>query len=131
MKQQTKRPTLRHSVRVLTAAALLAATSVVLAFFAKSIFGPSPIRITFECLPIFFGSLFLGPSIGAVIAVGADLLSCFLSGMAPNLIITLGAALIGLVAGLVYRYLPLARRGQFFPLLGSDSRKFDRRICYD
>ena len=38
------------SVKALTASALLAAASFVLAFIAKSIFGTGFIRITFECL---------------------------------------------------------------------------------
>lgn len=105
MKKQKSIPTLRRSIRLLTSAALLASVSVVLAFLAKSIFGTSPIRITFESLPIFFGSMLFGPAVGALIAVSADLLSCFLSGMVPNPVITVGAALIGLIAGVLYRYL--------------------------
>lgn len=122
MKKKSNAFTLRHSIRVLTSAALLASTSVVLAFLAKSIFGTGPIRITFESLPIFFGSFLFGPAIGGIIAVGADLLSCFLSGMAPNPIITVGAALIGLIAGLLYRYLlrgKPAAVGIFFTVLAA------------
>lgn len=81
MKQQRisphkpKRPSLANP-RVLTVAALLTAVSFVLAYLAKSIFGPGVIRVTFECLPVFFGSMVFGPAIGVVIAVAADLLSC-------------------------------------------------------
>lgn len=105
MKKQKTIPSLRRSVLLLTSAALLASVSVVLAFLAKSIFGTSPIRVTFESLPIFLGSMLFGPTTGILIAVSADLLSCLLSGMAPNPIITVGAALIGLIAGVLYRYL--------------------------
>ncbi len=91
--------------RVLTAAALMAAVSLVLAFLAKSLFGTGPLRVTFENLPILLGSLLFGPAVGALIAVCADLLSCLIAGMAPNLIITAGAAAVGFVSGVFFRYL--------------------------
>ncbi|MDD5916895.1 MAG: folate family ECF transporter S component [Clostridiales bacterium] len=99
------------SVRVLSFAAMLAAISVVLSFIAKAVFPTGFIRVTFENLPVFLGSFFFGPCVGAFIAVAADLLSCLASGMAPNPIITLGAALIGAVSGVVYHYLPWRENG--------------------
>ena len=99
----TGRTTLKN-IRVLTCTALLTAVSFVLALLAKSIFATGPIRITLENLPIIFGSILFGPVIGMVIAVGADLLSCFQSAMTPNLIVMIGAALIGLLSGILYRY---------------------------
>ncbi len=113
MKQQRK--SLRQSgltslgnPRVLTASALLTAISFVLAFLAKSLFGTGVIRVTFECLPVFFGSMVFGPAIGVSIAVAADLLSCLQASMTPNLIVALGAALLGGISGILYRYLPAA-----------------------
>ena len=94
--------------RVLTASALLTAVSLVLAYIAKSIFGTGVIRVTFECLPIFFGSMVFGPTVGVAIAVAADLLSCLMASMTPNLIVTAGAALLGGISGILYRYLPSA-----------------------
>ena len=111
MKQQpsspnhSKRPSLANP-RVLTAAALLTAVSFVLAYLAKSIFGPGVIRVTFECLPVFFGSMVFGPAIGVGIAVAADLLSCLQASMTPNLIVTVGAAVLGGLSGILFRYLP-------------------------
>ena len=93
------------SVKALSASALLAAASFVLAYIAKAIFGTGFIRITFECLPIIFGSYLFGPVAGALIAVTADLLSCLQAGMTPNPVVAVGAALIGLIAGVLYRYL--------------------------
>jgi ECF transporter S component (folate family) len=107
-------PNARHTtlrnIRVLTGAALLTAVSFVLAYLAKSIFGTGPIRITLENLPIFFGSILFGPVIGMIIAVGADLLSCLQSGMTPNLIVAVGAALIGSLSGVLYRYVLAKQR---------------------
>lgn len=94
----------QRSFRILTTAALLTATSVVLAFFAKMLFPTGAIRITFEALPIFFGSFIFGPVVGVMIAVASDFLSCLLSGMAPNLIITLGAAVTAFLSGNLYCY---------------------------
>lgn len=100
-----KRPSLANP-RVLTAAALLTAVSFVLAYLAKSIFGPGVIRVTFECLPVFFGSMVFGPAIGVGIAVAADLLSCLQASMTPNLIVAAGAAVLGGLSGILFRYLP-------------------------
>ncbi len=111
MKQQKDvRPSKRGitalgSVKALSASALLAAASFVLAYIAKSIFGTGFIRITFECLPIFLGSFLFGPVAGGLIAVTADLLSCLQAGMTPNPVVAVGAVLIGLLSGLIYRYL--------------------------
>ncbi len=99
----TERKGLRN-LRIMAAAALLAAASMILASLAKSIFGTGPLRVTFENLPIFLGSIALGPTVGAAIALCADLLSCLLFGMAPNPIITAGTLLLGLLPGLLFRY---------------------------
>lgn len=97
---------IRQGVIRLTCSALLAATCVILAVAAKSIFGTGPMRLTIENLPIFMASFFFGPVWGVAVAVCADLLSCVMSGMAPYPLITVGAALIGAISGILYRYLP-------------------------
>ena len=108
--QESARVKLRHTVgvfgnlRVLCFAAMLAAMSVALAYLAKLIFGLGPFRITFENFPIIFGGISFGPFVGAMIAVVADLLSCLLSGQAPNPLISVGSISIGLVAGVLGRY---------------------------
>lgn len=92
-----------HSVKVITSSGLLAAAGVVLAAIAKYIFGEGALRFTIECLPVFIGAFAFGPLVGGAIAVGADLLSCFIAGMAPNPLITVGAFSVGLFAGLSYK----------------------------
>ena len=92
------------NLRVLCFAAMLAAMSVALAYLAKLIFGLGPFRITFENFPIIFGGISFGPFVGAMIAVVADLLSCLLSGQAPNPLISVGSISIGIVAGVLGRY---------------------------
>ena len=45
--------------------------------------------------------IFFGPFVGAAVGAGADIIGCIIVGYSINPIITLGAASIGLVAGLV------------------------------
>ncbi len=88
--------------RALCLAGLLAALSLILGKFLQI---PSPIsqvvRISFENLPVILAGLTLGPFAGAMTGVVADLVGCALYGYAINPIVTLGAAAVGLVAGLV------------------------------
>lgn len=92
------------NVRVLTLSAMLAAMSTVLAVLAKALFGTSFLRVTIENLPILFAGMAFGPFIGAVIAVAADLLSCLIAGQAPVPLIAVGAALMGIVGGILGSY---------------------------
>ena len=100
--------------RALCLAGLLAAMSLILGKFLQI---PSPIsqvvRISFENLPIILAGLTLGPVAGAMTGVVADLVGCALYGYAINPMITLGAAAVGLVAGLVG---VLAKRLPLVPL---------------
>ena len=96
--------------KVLCLAALFAAMSVVIAYLAKMIFGTSPLRLTLENLPIIFGSVSFGPLVGMMIAAVADLCSCLLSGQAPNPLILVGSLSIGLVSGVLGRYVFRKRR---------------------
>ena len=103
--------------RALCLAGLLAALSLILGKFLQI---PSPVsqvvRISFENLPIILSGLVLGPVAGAMTGVVADLVGCALYGYAINPVITLGAAAVGLVAGLVGMFgsrLPLLLRVVF------------------
>lgn len=87
-------------LRVLLLMSLFMALSIVFGKFLAFNLGEM-LRISFENLPILFAGLTLGPIAGVTVAVGADLLGCLLVGYAINPIITVGAAIIGLLAGLV------------------------------
>ena len=93
------------SVRGLTLAAMLTAISVVIGIVCKSFlnFGGGLFRITFENLPIILAAVYLGPIVGGFVGIATDLISYLLSSQIypPNLIVTLGAMMIGVVAGLV------------------------------
>ncbi|MBR5372256.1 MAG: folate family ECF transporter S component [Oscillospiraceae bacterium] len=94
-------------VRCLILLALFAAMSIVLGKLLSITAGP--IRISFENLPILMAGILLGAPAGVVTGILADVVGCLIVGYAINPIITVGAACIGMTAGLVYR-LPLSSK---------------------
>lgn len=96
------------SVRTLTLAAMLTAMSVVIGIFCKNFLDFGGIfRVTFEGLPIIISGISFGPVVGALVGAVSDMLSYMLStqSFAISPIITLGAALIGAVSGIVSHYI--------------------------
>ena len=93
------------NVRALCFAAMLAAMSLILGKFLQI---PNPfqeiIRISFENLPVILAGMTMGPLVGAMTGIVADLLGCALYGYAINPLITLGAAVVGLTAGIMSGY---------------------------
>jgi len=104
-----KRSSVFQSVQALTLSAMLAALSVLIGIFCKSLlnFGDGLFRITFENLPILFAGILFGPVVGGMVGAASDLVSYLLSPQTfpPNLIVTLGAFSVGFLAGLVSRYI--------------------------
>lgn len=98
---------MKKRLNVITLAAMLTAMSVVIGIFCKNFlnFGGGLFRITFENLPIILSGIVFGPIIGAVVGVASDMVSYFLSAQVypPNLVVTLGAAVVGAVSGIVSR----------------------------
>ena len=88
------------NLRVMVIAALLAALSIVLGKYL-AINLSQTVRISFENLSIILAGLLFGPLIGGVVGAVADLVGCVLVGYAINPIITAGAVLIGVIAGVV------------------------------
>lgn len=91
------------NLRVPVFAAVLAALSIVLGKFAAINIGDT-IRISFENLPIILSSVILGPIWGALCGVCADLLGCVLRGFAINPLITVVQAVMGILPGVLTRY---------------------------
>lgn len=88
------------------------ALSIVCGKFLKIPVG-DVMRFSFENLPILFAGLAFGPVEGVMVGVTADLLGCVLYGYEINPLVTLGAAAIGLLAGVggrVLRRLPTVWR---------------------
>lgn len=94
-----------NHLRQLVAAAFLVALSIVCGKYLAVPVG-TVMRFSFENLPILLAGMLFGPAMGVLTAVAADLLGCVLVGYAINPIVTVGAACIGLVGGLVFRLLP-------------------------
>ncbi len=102
---------LRHT-RILCLAAFLTAMSFLLGYIAKTIQGTGPLRFTLEGLPIVLSGMVLGPLYGALTGLAADLLSCLLAGQAPLPLVSVGAAAVGLVPGLLSLLLPPMKDGK-------------------
>lgn len=97
---------MKSKLEKLVFSAMMTALSVVIALVCKTYFTFGAIRITFENLPVILSGVILGPFYGAVVGIASDLISAPLSGFGINPVITLGAATVGFVAGLVFKFLP-------------------------
>jgi ECF transporter S component (folate family) len=106
--QNRNKSTLFKSVKVITAAAMLCAMSVVIGFFCKSFlnFGLGLFRVTFENLPIIIAGIMFGPWVGGAVGAASDLVSFIMSGQVYpwNPAVTFAAAVVGVVAGIMSRY---------------------------
>ena len=111
-----QKKTVFKSVKGLALASMLTAMSVVIGMFCKTFmsFGGGLFRVTFENLPIIISGVTFGPIVGALVGAGSDLISYLLSPQIypPNLVVTAGAATIGLVSGVIAWYV-IPRRGLF------------------
>ena len=108
-----QRKTVFKSIKGLALASMLTAMSVVIGIFCKSFmnFGGGLFRVTFENLPIILSGITFGPIVGALVGAGSDLISYLLSPQIypPNLIVTAGAAAVGLVSGAIARWVVPSR----------------------
>ncbi len=93
------------STKALALCAMLTAMSVIIGITCKTYFnfGKGLFRITFENLPIIISGLSFGPLVGGLVGLGTDLISYLLSPqvLPPNPVVTLGAILIGVWAGVI------------------------------
>ena len=88
----------KTSLKVAVTLALLVAVSIVCGKFLAFRVGDI-LRFSFENLPIIFAGIVFGPVAGLLVGVVADLLGCIMVGYTINPIVTIGAAVIGAVAG--------------------------------
>ena len=104
----SRRAAASKGIKRLVLSAMLAAMSVVIGIFCKNFlnFGGGLLRITFENLPILLAGIFLGPLAGGMTGLVSDLTRYLLSGQIypPTLLVTLGACSVGVVAGLMAKY---------------------------
>lgn len=88
-------------VQTLAVSALFCALSIVFGKYLAISIGPV-LRFSLENLPVLLGGVLFGPVVGLCIGVIADLVGCLLVGYSINPIVTLGAASIGFLSGLLY-----------------------------
>ena len=91
----------QRGLRLMVFAALLSALSIVCGKYLKIPVG-DVMRFSFENLPILLAGIAFGPLAGMATGVIADLIGCVLVGYAINPLVTLGAAAIGALGGLLY-----------------------------
>ena len=106
---QNHRISVFGTIKKLTTAAMLTAISVVIGIICKNFlnFGGGLFRITFENLPIIMAGLLFGPVVGGAVGFCSDVISYALSvqSFAISPIVSLAAALIGIVSGVVSKYI--------------------------
>jgi len=111
---RSPRLTAMGSIKRLVIAAMLVAMSFVLGIICKNFmnFVGGLLRITFENLPILLAGIFLGPIVGGLVGAASDLVSYFMSPQIypPNLWVTAGAFCVGVVSGIMARYV-VKKRG--------------------
>ena len=96
MKRKTAMP-----LKAIAMMAILAAISIILGKYLAIRVG-DVLRFSFENLPILFAGMVFGPIGGILVGVVADLIGCVLVGYAINPIVTVGAAVIGGLSGVVW-----------------------------
>ncbi len=105
----SRRPTLFGSIKRMALCAMMVAMSVVIGILCKNFlnFSNGLLRITFENLPILLAGIFLGPVAGGVVGIASDLVSYLLSPQTypPNLVVTLGACAVGVISGLMAKFI--------------------------
>ena len=85
----------------LCSAAMFAAMGVVIGLFCKNFNLMPGVRITFENLPVILSGILFGPIVGGLVGAVSDLTAGIMTGQSINPLITVGAALVGIFAGLV------------------------------
>ena len=108
-----KSNTVFKNVMSLTVAAMLESISVVIGFFCKTYlnFVGGLFRVTFENLPIIMSGVLFGPIVGGFVGAASDLVSYLLSPQTypPNLVVTFGAAMVGVMSGIMAKYVVKTR----------------------
>ena len=89
------------AIRMTAVQGMLIAVSIICGKYL-AIRGGDVLRFSFENLPIIFAGITFGPIAAALVAIIADLLGCVLVGYTVNLVVTLGAAALGIVSGVLW-----------------------------
>ena len=102
MKKELSQKRLGKNLRLLAVSACLAALSIICGKYLALPVG-NVLRFSFENLPILLAGMMFGPITGALVGIVADLLGCVMVAYTVNPLVTLGAACIGLLGGVLFR----------------------------
>ena len=106
------------SVKLTVALAMLAAVSIICGKYL-AISGGQVLRFSLENMPIIFAGIAFGPVAGAAVGAVADIVGCLMVGYTINPLVTLGAAAIGLVSGIMPILMKNAKIDQKFIIITS------------
>ena len=101
MKKEASQKHLRSNLRLLAVSAFLAALSIICGKYLALSLG-NVLRFSFENLPILLAGMMFGPVAGALVGAVADVIGCIMVAYPINPLVTLGAACIGLLGGLLF-----------------------------
>lgn len=102
MKNEASKKRLGNNLHLLAVSAFLAALSIVCGKYLALPVG-NVLRFSFENLPILLAGMMFGPITGALVGIVADVLGCVMVAYTINPLVTLGAACIGLLGGVLFR----------------------------
>lgn len=102
MKNEASKKRISGNLRLLAVSAFLAALSIVCGKYLALSLG-NVLRFSFENLPILLAGMMFGPITGMIVGVVADLIGCLMVAYPINPLVTLGAACVGLLSGLLFR----------------------------
>ena len=88
------------NLKVTMVLAMLAAISIILGKYL-AIRGGDVMRFSLENMPVILAGMAFGPVAGALVGVVADLVGCLMVGYTINPAVTIGAAAIGLISGII------------------------------
>ena len=102
MSKKTSKKRLGGNLQLLAVSAFLAALSIICGKYLALSLG-TVLRFSFENLPILLAGMMFGPIVGMTVGVVADLIGCIMVAYAINPLVTLGAACIGFLGGVLFR----------------------------
>lgn len=90
----------QKNLRLTLTLAMLTAISIILGKYL-AIRGGDVMRFSLENMPIIFAGMAFGPLAGGLVGCVSDLVGCVMVGYTINPTVTIGAAVIGVISGLV------------------------------
>ena len=103
MKKEKQKRGPQSNLRLLAVSAFLAALSIICGKYLALSVG-NVLRFSFENLPILIAGMMFGPITGVLVGTVADIVGCLMVGYTINPLVTLGAACIGFLGGVLFYF---------------------------